>query len=566
MSPASPWTPAVPPQGSTPAGKTSQLDHILIFGQGRFQRLVLLCTMLAVFTSRVHALANSDLARPVDHWCRAPAAYAHLPLETWKNASIPAEDGTDDRRSHCFRHDPPFPVPEDLGADNRTVVPCDAGWDYEPSAGERSIVGAWDLVCGRRRILSLLSAVYMAGGVFGGAGAGVLADRIGRRPVLCIMIFLLILAGFGTAFARSILVFAGLRFVLSTASSSAIVTSTLLLFEVTDIDHRALFCALSISAAGIASAIYRELVMAFIRDWQMAQIAYMVPASALVLGGVPDGGVTLLAPGDRADVHISDLLTNQSLRNRSTVIFGCWCITFAMFFSLNTSEVMRKSWVPRSSLLALRIIQLPFNVYVLRRIGRRLSLAYSMVALSLIIACLAVVDVYRGSYALHWGVTVLWLLVFEFTSTTLFAFSAELYPTVVRGAAVGFCYVSSRIGAIMGPFLNDVPSAELRGVAFSAVAPLLMFLAFLAFSLPETTKHPPANTMGGMMADKWKLHSPLRLARSHKGVHGPTKRVMAKSIASNDSGRRRRGSMGLAAEDASAHPYSPDQAACGLAR
>ncbi|XP_077557236.1 solute carrier family 22 member 7-like [Haemaphysalis longicornis] len=577
--------------------------------------------MLAVFTSRVHALANSDLARPVDHWCRAPAAFAHLPLETWKNASIPAEDGTDDRRSHCFRHDPPFPVPEDPGADNRTVVPCDAGWDYEPSAGERSIVGAWDLVCGRRRILSLLSAVYMAGGVFGGAGAGVLADRIGRRPVLCIMIFLLILAGIGTAFAHSILVFAGLRFVLSTASSSTIVTSTLLLFEVTDIDHRALFCALSISGAGIASAIYRELVMAFIRDWQMAQIAYMVPASALVLAVylMEESPCWLLATarvsqGERVllraarvnkvdqdafkarlaalrdeikrqqqqlehgrggsfdailsskDVHTSDLLTNQSLRNRSTVIFGCWCITFAMFFSLNTSEVMRTSWVPRSSLLALRIIELPFNVYVLRRIGRRLSLAYSMVALSLIIACLAVVDVYRGSYALHWGVTVLWLLVFEFTSTTLFGFSAELYPTVVRGAGVGFCYVSGRIGAIVGPFLNDVPSAELQGVAFSAVAPLLMFLAFLAFSLPETTKHPPVNTMGGMMADKWKLHSPLRLARSHKGVHGPTKRGMAKSIASNDSGRRRRGSMDLAAEEGSAHPYSPDQAACGLAR
>ncbi|KAH9378145.1 hypothetical protein HPB48_004274 [Haemaphysalis longicornis] len=283
MSPTSPLTPGVPPKSSTLAGKTSPLEHILIFGQGRFQRLVLLCTMLAVFTSRVHALASSDFARPVDHWCRPPAAYAHLPLETWKNATIHAADGTDDRRSHCFRHEPPLPVPEDLEADNRTVVPCDAGWDYEPSARERSIVAAWDLVCGRRRILSLLSAVYMAGGVLGGAGAGVLADHIGRRPVLCIMIFLLILAGIGTAFAHSILAFAVLRFVLSTAASSTIVTSTLLLFEVTDIDHRALFCALSVSAAGVASAIYRELVMAFIRDWQMAQIVYMVPASALVL-------------------------------------------------------------------------------------------------------------------------------------------------------------------------------------------------------------------------------------------------------------------------------------------
>ncbi|XP_077557244.1 solute carrier family 22 member 7-like [Haemaphysalis longicornis] len=560
--------------------------------------------MLAVFTSIVHGLASSDLALPVDHWCRAPAAYADLPLETWKNASVPAVDGTDDGRSHCFRHDPPFPVPEDLGADNRTMVPCDAGWDYEPGAGKRSIVSAWDLVCGRSRILSLLTAVYMAGGVLGGACAGVLADRIGRWPVLCIMIFLLILAGIGTAFAHSILVFAGLRFVLSMAASSTIVTSTLLLFEVTDVDHRALYCALSISGAGVASAIYRALVTTFIHDWHMAQIAYMVPTSSLVMAvylmeespcwllataRVRQGervllwaarvnkvdqdvfktrlaalrdemkrqqqqlehgrGGTLDAILSDQDVHVSDLVANESLRYRSIIIFGCWCITFAMFYSLGTSEVMRTSWVPRFSLLVLKIIELPFNVYVLRRIGRRLSLAYSMAALSVIIGCLAVVDVYRGSYALHWGVTVLWLLVFEFTVTTLFAFSAELYPTVVRGAGVGFCYVSGRMGAMVGPFLHDVHSAEWRGVAFSAVALLLLFLAFLAFSLPETTKLPPANTMRGMMADKWKLQSPLRLARSHKGVHGPTKRRSPKTAASKDGGGRRRDRTALSAQD-----------------
>ncbi|XP_077557239.1 solute carrier family 22 member 7-like [Haemaphysalis longicornis] len=609
MSPMSPLSPGAPPQASTLAGMTSPLEHILIFGQGRFQRLVLLCTMLAVFTSRVHGLASSDFALPVDHWCRAPAAYADLPLETWKNASVPAVDGTDDRHSHCFRHDPPFPVPENLGADNRTVVPCDAGWDYEPGAGERSIVSAWDLVCGRRWILSMLSAVYNAGGVLGGAGAGILADRVGRRPVLCILIFLLILAGVGTAFAHSILVFAGLRFVVSMAASSTIVTSTVLLFEVTDVDHRALFCALSISGAGVATAIYRELVMTFIHDWHMVQIAYMVPTSALVLAVylMEESPCWLLATarvhqGERVllwaarvnkvdqdafktrlaalreemkrqqqqlehgrrgsfdailsdqDVRISDLVANETLRNRSIIIFSCWCIAFAMFYSLSTSEVMRASWVPRASLLVLRIIELPFNVYVLRRIGRRLSLAHSMAALSVVVGCLAVVDVYRGSYALHWGVTVLWLLVFEFTVTTLFAFSAELYPTVVRGAGVGFCYVSGRMGAIVGLFLNHVHSPELRAVAFSAVTLLLLFLAFLALSLPETTKIPPANTMRGMMADKWKLHSPLRLARSNKAVHGTTTRRHSKSIPSKDNGRRRRGSVGLAAQNYNSGP------------
>lgn len=141
----------------------------------------------------------------------------------------------------------------------------------------------------------------------------------------------------------------------------------------------------------------------------------------------------------------------------------------------------------------------------------------------------------------------MWLLVFEFTVTMLFAFSAELYPTLVRGAGVGFCYVSGRMGAVVGPFLNDVPSAELRGVAFAAVALLLLFLASLAFTLPETTKLLPANTMRGMMGNEWKLHSPLRLARSNKGVDISTKCRSSKSATTKDSGERHSGRAPLAA-------------------
>ncbi|XP_077534331.1 uncharacterized protein LOC144146242 [Haemaphysalis longicornis] len=123
-------------------------------------------------------------------------------------------------------------------------------------------------------------------------------------------------------------------------------------------------------------------------------------------------------------------------------MFGCSCITFAMFYHLSTSEVMRKSWVPSFDLLALNIVQFPFNVYALRRIGPRLSLAYSVAALSVVAVSLAVVDVYRGPYALDAGATVSWLLVFEFTVVSVYAFSAELFPTVVRGAGAGLCYVN----------------------------------------------------------------------------------------------------------------------------
>ncbi|XP_077534290.1 solute carrier family 22 member 12-like [Haemaphysalis longicornis] len=232
------------------------------------------------------------------------------------------------------------------------------------------------------------------------------------------------------------------------------------------------------------------------------------------------------------DAHVSDLVADATLRNRSIIMFGCWCTTLGMFFHLSTRDVMRTSWVPRFALLALKIVQFPFNVYVLRRIGSRLSLVYSMAALSVIAGSLAVVDVYRGQYAVDSGVTVSWLLVFEFTVTTLYAYSAELYLMVVRGAGVGLCYVSGRMGAIAGPFLNDVYTLHLRGVAYSVAAVLLLLFARLAFSLPETTRLPLANTIRGLKDDKWNLHSPLRLARSKEDIRGGSKSGRSRSIVS----------------------------------
>ncbi|KAH6926390.1 hypothetical protein HPB50_018097 [Hyalomma asiaticum] len=55
---------------ATTGAPTSPLDHVLICGHGRFQKITLACTTLAFFTTIVHALASANLASPVDHWCK----------------------------------------------------------------------------------------------------------------------------------------------------------------------------------------------------------------------------------------------------------------------------------------------------------------------------------------------------------------------------------------------------------------------------------------------------------------------------------------------------------------
>ncbi|KAK8759182.1 hypothetical protein V5799_003187 [Amblyomma americanum] len=272
--------------GTTNTTSAPPLDHILIFGHGRFQRLILLCASLAFFVSLLHTAALASLARPVNHWCRPPVEYARLPAQTWKNSSVPLEaDGKG--HSQCLRYDPPIPVAEDAYIDNRSVVPCDNGWDYEvglsAGLGVQSIVQEWDIVCGRRWMLSVLSALNLLGGVIGAPIAGVTADIMGRRPVLVIWVILLIFTGTAVVFADTMLLFTVLRTLLSAAAISVFVTSAVVLFEVTNTQHRTSFCSVAIVGAICLATAYHQFVYNFSLTWQASQIAYMIPSCGLIL-------------------------------------------------------------------------------------------------------------------------------------------------------------------------------------------------------------------------------------------------------------------------------------------
>ncbi|KAL1418959.1 hypothetical protein MTO96_005500 [Rhipicephalus appendiculatus] len=561
-----------------PAAPMSPLDHVLICGHGRFQQITLVCTALAFFTTIVHAVASANLARPVDHWCRPTVQYSYMEPDAWWNISIPVvreEDGTE-RRSQCERFEPPLPYAESSAAlpDNRTIVPCDAGWQYASGASSgsqrcniifaqshgHSIVDEWDLVCGRSWMVPALAAVYVVGGVVGAPLAGIAADRIGRRPVLGIWLMLLVFAGTAIVFANSVPLFAALRFVTSAGTAGVLVASQVLLFEVTDSQHRVLYCAIAVAAAAFVAALYTELVYDFIRNWHAAQVVYMVPTCGLIFAAylVEESPCWLLAiyelrnaehvlsraaGANRVEpqvfrrrpvgaqgrdeqaalsldgVRLSDLLSNQLLRQRSAIIFGCWFLAFGTFAHLSTSHVLRDNQGARAALVVLRLPCVVADVYVLTRNSRRLCLAFSMLALAIATGALSLAVAFGAADQVAAVLVVSALLIFDMSAISAFVLSAELYPTVLRGAAFGCCYMSGRLGALAALFVNEIQSLPLRGTAYAVAAAMLLLFGTMALALPETKHMPPSNTVHGMMVveDKWQLYSPLRVARArHK--------------------------------------------------
>ncbi|XP_077523241.1 solute carrier family 22 member 7-like [Amblyomma americanum] len=568
--PVAPQTATAVATGSVAFDATvSPMDHILIFGHGVFQRLILLCTLLSVFCTILHAEASSNLARPVDHWCRPPAAYANLPPETWKNASIPVE--LDGSYSGCFRYEPPF-VPQSTNSsrDSRETVPCDAGWDYAAST-RVSIVGEWNLVCDRRWLMSVLTACYMAGSLLIMPFVGTAADRLGRRPVLGFSLSILIVSGILLAFSSTLFMFASLRFFISASAGSLVVISIVQLFEVTDSSRRVLYCSIAVTGGFSAAHVYGELVYDWVYDWSLIQLFCMVPtglligavyfveespcwllatfrikrAAEVVMSAARMNGADMLLVGKRLEVirqearkaraeatmttgegmleaSPAELFTNRALRNETLVIYGCWFLANSFSYRLRAS---REDRVVYRALVALAIPTVAANVFLLSTKGRRLSTALSLVLLGSVMASLAGVSFFVPgsgdilSSRLMTAVLVAELLAVDLAVISLYVITVEMYPTVLKGCGISLGYMCGRLGATLAPFVETIESSSVRGTVLAVASLLLVAFGALAWVvLPETTKVHAMNTFRDRVdedADKWMLKTPLKIARRH---------------------------------------------------
>ncbi|XP_075723999.1 solute carrier family 22 member 12-like [Rhipicephalus microplus] len=466
--------------------------------------MVLVCTTLAFFTALEHALASTNLARPVDHWGKPPARYSYINPQAWRNVSIPLVLGEDvtERRSQC---EPPLPYAE-LSAkypDNRTIVPCDSGWEYDTGDSHlHSIMDEWNLVCKRGWMVSALAAAYMAGGVVGSALAGIAADRVGRRPVLGILLALLVSAGTALAFANSGPLLTTLCFLLSACAAGVLVASHDLLFDVTATQHRVLYCA--VAAAAFVATVYTEVVHVLIRNWHAAQVAYMVPscgmmATAYVVEESPcwllafsemrcvENARSRAASSHRVEPHLfrhhlsalwvemsrqhEQLAAHQEQEGPNSIISnrGNHSVSFHMgnketFSHLSVGHVLRYNDRARSALVVMQLPCVVADDYALTRAGRRLSSTASMLAIFIATGALSAVNVLGAPDQLDVIVAVSGLQVQDISAIAAFAFSAELYPIVLRESAFGYCYKSGSISAFAASFVNAVRSPPLRVV------------------------------------------------------------------------------------------------------
>ncbi|XP_051470307.1 solute carrier family 22 member 7 [Apus apus] len=497
-----------------------------IGGFGRFQILILLILSLPRINLPMHFLLHNFLAATPSHHCAIPQqeAFVNLTMEEILLISIPQEpDGT-------FRSCEMFSQPQfhlllnsSLQPENSSIIQhCQHGWVYDHSQFTSTIATEWDLVCEQRGLNQATATFFFIGVTMGAVIFGYLSDRFGRKAMLLLSLVCSVIFGMLSATSISYSMLAITRTLTGVALSGVSLIVLPLGMEWVDIEHR--------TFSGILSSIFWSIgnmllatVAYLVREWHWLLVAVTGPCllSILCLWWVPESARWLIANGKvkqahrhlircarmngRKDFTVSpealrrmaadnkpgrsysyiSLFRTPVLRKISLSSGAVWFgVAFSYYgMSMNLTGFGLNMYL---SQFVFGVIEIPAKMimYVLvNRVGRRQSQAWTLILAGLCIGANVIIP--KSFTSLRSAVAITGKGFSEAAFTTVYLYTSELYPTVLRQNGMGYTSFMARLGGALAPlvFLLDGAWRSLPEVTYCGVAVCCGSAAFL---LPET--------------------------------------------------------------------------------
>uniref|UniRef100_A0A8D2AYI6 Solute carrier family 22 member 7 n=1 Tax=Sciurus vulgaris TaxID=55149 RepID=A0A8D2AYI6_SCIVU len=515
------------------------LDEVGGFGFFQLRNVALLALPRVLLP--LHFLLPIFLSAVPAHHCALPGTpdnFSHQ--DAWLEARLPREpDGT---FSSCLRFAHLRTLPNTtLGREAQSpgelegepsTVPCSQGWEYDRSELSSTIVTEWDLVCERRGLNRVASTFFFLGVLVGAVVFGYLSDRFGRRRLLLVAYVSALVLGLTSAASVSYVMFAITRTLTGSALAGFTIIVLPLELEWLDVEHRVVAGTLS-STFWTAGTMLLALAGYLIRDWRWLLMAVTLPCvpGILSIWWVPESARWLLTQGrveeaQRYLLHCArlngrpvgeDSLSQEALNRVSTgeqvvprpsyldlfrtpqirhISLCCMVVWFAVNFSyygLSLDSSGLRLNVYQTQLL-FGAVELPSKLMVcllVRRVGRRLTQAGTLLGAALTFGIRSLVSSEASSWST--ALVVMGKGFSEAAFTTVYLFTSELYPTVLRPTGMGLTALVGRLGGSLAPLavlLDGVwlslPKLVYGGIALLAACTALLLPETRQAQLPET--------------------------------------------------------------------------------
>uniref|UniRef100_A0A8C2ZUP0 Major facilitator superfamily (MFS) profile domain-containing protein n=1 Tax=Cyclopterus lumpus TaxID=8103 RepID=A0A8C2ZUP0_CYCLU len=510
-------------------------DSVAFLGQwGRFQQVVFFLLCSSILPNGFGGFSVVFLTDAPRHHCLVPEVNL---TQDWSNAVIPIEV----QLSRCsrFRLD----VVRNLSAQG--LVPgrdvnltdleqegCVDGWSYSRDVYQSTIVSEFDLVCREQWKQPFTSTVFLLGVLVGSFFSGQLSDRFGRKPVFFGTMALQTIFSFFQLFSTSWIVFAILAFINGIGQISNYVAAFVLGNEILTGDVRVLFSSLGVCLGFSIGYMMLPLFAYFLRGWKSLLLAISLPGLLYIplWWFIPESPRWLLSQGrveeaesivrkaakwnkvqaplvifEDYDIHVG----LPKLKSNTTAILCLVWFTLSLGYyglSLNTSQLHANPYI---SCFLSAAVEVPANISVwlaLRYFPRRLSVISILLVGGLSLYFLQLVPESLSELA----VALEMVGKFAMTAGTSlnFAYTAELYPTVLRNTATGTCSAFSRVGSSLAPFLSQL-SAYFKFLPYIVMGTLAVVSAFAVLFLPESLGRPLPQTIQQMHErERWRAFEP----------------------------------------------------------
>lgn len=486
-----------------------------------------------------------------EHQIPSPT-YSSLPEHLWHLAYPP---GTLDRKYDTCRYYDVAYTDEYLNSTkpflNNGTVKCKS-YLYDKLTVRNSAVTEWDLVCGRGYLAAVSDAVFMSGVLVGSIVFGQLSDKFGRKPIFITSLIVQMISGILAAIVPEFYFFVASRFLVGATTSGVFLVAYVIAMEMVGPTKR-LFAGIFVMMFFSFGYMLTALFAYFISDWRSLQIAITLPSLWFLTYYwiIPESTRWLLSknkkgqaivniqkaavfnrvnlPEDTIDELLSqhctkqqnttntnissnpqqddkkevngtgkasviDLLRYSNLRRKTLLIFFDWFVNSGTYYGLswNTSKLGSNVLLNFVISGAVEIPAYTLLLLTLNRWGRRTILCGCMLMAGSVLLLTIIVP--KDS---NWLIILL-AMVGKFAITasygTVYIFSAEQFPTVVRNVGLGASSMIARIGGILAPFVNMLGDIW-RPFPLIIFGTMVFIGGVLSLLLPETLNKPTLETI-----------------------------------------------------------------------
>ncbi|XP_037964878.2 solute carrier family 22 member 13 [Plutella xylostella] len=503
-------------------------DLLIQAGQfGLYQIILILATMpFYIYGVFVYYTQLFITEVSTQHWCWVPEL-ENLTAVDRRRLAIPLDESGRYGYDQCKAYVANWTevLLSGKGPDSTwDTEPCQYGWEFEPSEIPYPTISSelgW--VCDKRSYQASAQSIFFFGSIFGGFLIGWLADRYGRLPAIIASNLIGCIGGTASIFVSSFIEFAICRFIMGMAYDNSVMIAYLLLLEYIAPKYRTLISNLSFALFYTLGSVALPWIALACGHWKVTSLATSLPMALAIFapfilfesprwlltrGRIDDAiqKLKMIGKVNRKEIpsklikQFKEEFTDNNGEEQGTVLeilkrplvrkmlilicieYMCCVIVFDALvrslgqlqfdFFLSFSVV---SFTEFPSLLILAII--------MDWTGRRWLV--SLMSTVSCIFCVLTALIGGGIPALVCAVVARFAINMSYTAAI--QWGAELFPTSVRGSALGVIHILGYIGTMISPYIVylEIYISWLPLVAAGVVAACS---AVVALTLPETAK------------------------------------------------------------------------------